>query len=82
MLRGFPSVRSSSLGVVYLLFALSSLRERLSCSLRLPPLPLPDTPTEYSSLSRSLSRSFAFPHATPEYNEQASRMHDYLVCYD
>ena len=32
-------VRSSSLGV-YLLCALSSLRESLSCSLRLPPLPL------------------------------------------
>ena len=32
-------VRASSLGV-YLLFALSSLRERLSCFLRLPPLPL------------------------------------------
>ena len=32
-------IRASSPGV-YLLFALSSLRERLSCSLRLPPLPL------------------------------------------
>ena len=39
VLPGFPSVRVPSLGV-YLLFALSSLRERLSCSLRLPPLPL------------------------------------------
>ena len=36
----FPSrVRASSPGV-YLLFAHSSLRESLSCSLRLPPLPL------------------------------------------
>ena len=40
MLWGLPlRVRVSPLGV-YLLFALSSLRERLSCSLRLPPLPL------------------------------------------
>ena len=40
MLWGLPyRVRSSSLGV-YLRFARSSLRERLSCSLRLSPLPL------------------------------------------
>ena len=53
MLWGLPyRVMVSSLGV-YLLLALSSLRERLSCSLRLPPLPLPDIPADYSPLSRS-----------------------------
>ena len=45
--RHFARVKVSSLGV-YLLFALSSLRESLSCSLRLPPLPLPDTLADYS----------------------------------
>ena len=50
MLWGLPyRVMVSSLGV-YLLLALSSFRESLSCSLRLPPLPLPDTPADYSPL--------------------------------
>ena len=58
VLPGFPyRVRASSLGV-YLLFALSSLRERLSCSLHLSPLPLYGYPC---GLLPPLSCSFNSP---------------------
>ena len=50
-------VRSSLLGV-YLLFSLSSLRERLSSSLRLPPLPLHGYPLR---ITPPLFRSFDSP---------------------
>ena len=73
MLWGLPyRVMVSSLGV-YLLLALSSLRERLSCSLRLPPLPLPDIPADYSPLSRS----FDSPLATPARNELKNLVHEH-----
>ena len=64
MLWGLPSrVRVSSPGV-YLLFALSSLQERLSGSLRLPPLPLHGYPCGLLPLIPLLR----FPHATPVCN--------------
>ena len=64
--------RSSSLGV-YLLFALSSLRESLSCSLRLPPLPLHGYPLR---ITPPLSRSFDSPLATPAHNEQRNHRNE------
>ena len=64
MLWGLPlRVRVSPLGV-YLLFALSSLRESLNCSLRLPPLPLRGYPCGLLPLIPLLR----FPHATPARN--------------
>ena len=64
MLPGIARFRVSPLGV-YLLFALSSLRERLSCSLRLPPLPLHGYPCGLLPPYPAPSIS---PHATPGCN--------------
>ena len=70
------SFRVSSLGI-YLLFALSSLRERLSCSLRLSPLPLHGYPCGLLPLIPLLP-----PLATPECNEQTFLLHDYAHLED
>ena len=72
MLWGLPSrVRVSSLGV-YLLFALSSLRESLSCSLRLPPLPLHGYPC---GLLPPYPVPSIPPHATPVRNGPKNHTH-------
>ena len=69
-IRYCPRFRASSLGV-YLLFALSSLRERLSCFLRLPPLPLHGYPC---GLLPPYPAPSIPPHATPVYNGQEMRL--------